>query len=69
MATHYEVIGLATVLGHRPGEKFHADLEPAHEARMLKGRFLAIVEKPAKAKTPKADDVDGDTEEGGVTDG
>ena len=43
MAKQYEVVGKANVEGHDPGERFHADLEPAHEARMLKGGFLRVV--------------------------
>ncbi len=45
MAVQYEVIGKANVHGFDPGERFHADLEPAHEARMLRGGYLRIVPK------------------------
>lgn len=54
MAKQYEVIGRATVEGHKPGEKFHADLDPAHEARMLRGGFLRVVLERTKPAAPEA---------------
>jgi hypothetical protein len=56
MPKQYEVISRTRVLGHKTGEKFHADLDPEHEARMIRGGFLAVVEKPARAPAPAAAD-------------
>jgi hypothetical protein len=53
MAKQYIVSGQATVFGHAPGEKFHADLKEDHELRMINGGFLSVVQErttpPAKA--------------------
>jgi hypothetical protein len=46
----YEVISTTTVLGHGPGEKFHAVLEGAH--RLLVGSHL----KQTQKVQPKSDE-------------
>lgn len=55
MPKRYKVIGAANVHGFGPGETFLADLDSAHEARMLEGGFLAIAaEKKPAAPQPAA---------------
>lgn len=50
----YEVLGQHAVLGHEPGEKFTAALDPEQEERMLARGSLRPVEKPApKSKARK----------------
>ena len=41
----YRVTGGRTILGHEPGSEFEADLNKAHEERLLKNGFIEVVEE------------------------
>lgn len=39
----YQVTGTQQVLGHEPGEVFHADIPPVQEAQLLLGGHLRYI--------------------------
>lgn len=43
MTKRYKVVGPHTVMGHRPGAEFDADLTEEKERQMLRGGHLALV--------------------------
>jgi hypothetical protein len=58
----YRVTGRRTIQGHPPGSVFEAELDPKHEARMLRAGFLTKAR--ANAKEREGGDADDDNEGG-----
>lgn len=51
----YRVSGSQRVLGHEPGSRFEADLDPAHETRLIgAGHLTRLAEREKKPESTAA---------------
>lgn len=52
MSSRYRVSGPFPVLGHEPGKRFEADIDPVHEARLIDaGHLTKLAEKSGEKTT------------------
>lgn len=58
MLKKYRVIGGRKIKGHKPGSEFEAELEPDHEARLMKLGHIEIVEDEPEAPLENLSELD-----------
>jgi hypothetical protein len=54
--TTYRVVGPAAFRGHKPGEKFDAELDPAQEQRALERGSIKVVNRKTKDQEKEEND-------------